>query len=214
MILSGKKIADEVAAGRIYISDFDKSRVNPNSYNLRLHNKLLVYTEDPLDMKMPNRYTEIEIPEEGLRLLPGCLYLGRTVERTSTNCYVPMLEGRSSIGRLGIYIHVTAGFGDVGFDGYWTLEISCVQPVIIYPGVEICQIYYHTIDGDYDLYSKSGKYQNNSGIQPSMLWKDFKRNPVHETDPVDYPVCTSVACGRWTGEHCPFAYNCEDFAGR
>ena len=165
-------------------------------------------------MKMPNRYTELEIPEEGLRLLPGCLYLGRTVERTSTNCYVPMLEGRSSIGRLGIFIHVTAGFGDVGFDGYWTLEISCVQPVIIYPGVEICQIYYHTIDGDYDLYSKSGKYQNNSGIQPSMLWKDFKRNTVHETDPVDYPVCTSVACGRWTGEHCPFAYNCEDFAGR
>lgn len=214
MILSGKKIADEVAAGRIYISDFDKSRANPNSYNLRLHNKLLAYTEDPLDMKMPNRYTEIEIPEEGLRLLPGCLYLGRTVERTSTNCYVPMLEGRSSIGRLGIYIHVTAGFGDVGFDGYWTLEISCVQPVIIYPGVEICQIYYHTIDGDYDLYSKSGKYQNNSGIQPSMLWKDFSAKVNRPTSSSNILLCDNQHCARWKNEGCQFAYNCEDFAGR
>lgn len=84
-----------------------------------------------------------------------------------------MLEGRSFTGRLGLFIHVTAGFGDIGFAGYWTLEIFCVQPVRIYPNVEICQIYYHDIDGKYDLYS-SGKYQNNSGIQASLMYKDFE----------------------------------------
>jgi dCTP deaminase len=94
------------------------------------------------------------------------------MEYTKTAGYVPMLEGRSSVGRLGLYIHVTAGFGDVGFAGYWTLEIQCVQPIRIYPHVEICQIYYHTIQGEYDEYH-SGKYQNNSGIQPSLLYADF-----------------------------------------
>ncbi len=101
------------------------------------------------------------------------LYLGRTKEYTKTIKYVPMLEGRSSIGRLGLFIHVTAGFGDVGFEGYWTLEMFCVQPIIIYPNIDICQIYYHTIQGEYDQY-KSSKYQKNKGIQPSLLFKDFE----------------------------------------
>ena len=178
MILSGKKIKQEIENGNILISDFDEKRLNPNSYNLRLYDRLLVYTDDPLDMKKPNRYIDLEIPKTGLVLLPGCLYLGRTMERTKTDGFVPMLEGRSSVGRLGICIHVTAGFGDVGFDGFWTLELSCVQPVRIYPGVEICQIYYHTIDGEYDPY-ESGKYQRNTGIQPSMMWKDFVEDKKH-----------------------------------
>ncbi|MDU5233464.1 dCTP deaminase domain-containing protein, partial [Negativicoccus succinicivorans] len=93
---------------------------------------------------------------------------------TRTEGLVPMLEGRSSVGRLGLFIHVTAGFGDVGFAGYWTLEMFCVQPIKIYPNVEICQIYYHLIEGDYEPY-KSGKYQHNEGIQPSLLYKDFER---------------------------------------
>ena len=109
---------------------------------------------------------------KGLTLEPGKLYLGRTDEYTRTDGLVPMLEGRSSIGRLGIFIHVTAGFGDVGFSGYWTLEIFCVQPVTIYPHVEICQIYYHDLLGDYDRY-ESGKYQNNTGIQPSLLYREL-----------------------------------------
>jgi dCTP deaminase len=88
-----------------------------------------------------------------------------------------MLEGRSSIGRLGLFVHVTAGFGDVGFSGFWTLEIFCVQPIRIYAGVEICQIYYHSIEGEYELY-KSGKYQNNTGIQPSLLYKDFEKKAL------------------------------------
>ncbi|HSW73799.1 MAG TPA: dCTP deaminase, partial [Candidatus Limnocylindria bacterium] len=100
--------------------------------------------------------------------------LGRTVEYTTTDSYVPMLEGRSSVGRLGLFVHITAGFGDVGFKGFWTLEIMCAQAIRIYAGVEICQIFYHTIEGDYELY-KSNKYQNNRGVQPSMLYKDFMK---------------------------------------
>lgn len=172
MILSGKEILKHMGK-EIIITPFDEKRINPNSYNLSLADELLVYEQEELDMKKPNPTKRLVIPEEGLLLEPNRLYLGRTNEFTRTDRYVPMLEGRSSTGRLGLFIHVTAGFGDIGFAGYWTLEIFCVQPVRIYPNVEICQIYYHDIDGEYDLYS-SGKYQNNSGIQASLLYKDFE----------------------------------------
>lgn len=173
MILSGKEIQRHMGKD-IVIQPFDPKRLNPNSYNLSLHNELLVYENRLLDMKLPNPVKTLTIPESGLVLEPDKLYLGRTNEFTQTDRFVPMLEGRSSVGRLGLFIHVTAGFGDVGFAGYWTLEIFCVQPIRIYPNVEICQIYYHDIQGDYDLY-QSGKYQNNTGIQPSLLYKDFER---------------------------------------
>lgn len=172
MILSGKEIQREIGKG-INIEPFNEAQLNPNSYNLKLHNELMVYSEPVLDMKKPNPVEPLTIPEEGLLLETGKLYLGRTIEKTETSKFVPMLEGRSSIGRLGLFIHVTAGFGDIGFNGFWTLEIFCVQPIRIYAGVDICQIFYHTIEGDYDTY-KGGKYQNNTGIQASMLYKDFK----------------------------------------
>ena len=171
MILSGKEIQKHLGK-EIIIEPFQESRLNPNSYNLTLHHTLLTYDNAVLDMKKPNTASELEIPGSGLALSPGRLYLGRTNEYTKTEKYVPMLEGRSSVGRLGLFIHVTAGFGDVGFAGFWTLEMFCVQPIVIYPGVEICQIYYHTIEGDYVPY-RSGKYQNNTGIQPSLLYRDF-----------------------------------------
>ena len=172
MILSGKEIQRHIGK-EIIIEPFDQSRVNPNSYNLTLHNELLVYENHELDMKKLNPTKRIIIPEEGLVLEPNRLYLGRTNEFTKTEGFVPMLEGRSSTGRLGLFIHVTAGFGDVGFAGYWTLEIFCIQPIRIYPNAEICQIYYHSIEGDYEPY-KSGKYQNNTDIQPSLMYKDLK----------------------------------------
>ena len=124
-------------------------------------------------MKTPNPTRHITIPPEGLVLEPGRLYLGRTNEFTRTDKYIPMLEGRSSTGRLGLFVHVTAGFGDVGFAGCWTLEIFCVQPVVIYPDVEICQISYYDIDGEYDLY-QSKKYQNSREIRPSQMFMDFE----------------------------------------
>ena len=173
MILSGKEIEKEIDRGNIVIEPFDRRRLNPNSYNLSLHDELMVYKGETLDMRTPNETETLAIPPEGLLLAPGRLYLGRTEEYTRTEGFIPMLEGRSSIGRLGICIHVTAGFGDVGFAGYWTLEIFCIQPVRVYAGVEICQIYYHTISGDYEPY-RSGKYQNNSGIQPSLLYREFQ----------------------------------------
>lgn len=173
MILSGKEIEKRIAQD-IIIEPYNPKQLNPNSYNLRLHNELMVYDHYELDMKRENKATKLIIPEEGLLLEPNKLYLGRTLEFTETKTHVPMLEGRSSIGRLGMFIHVTAGFGDVGFSGFWTLEIFVIQPLRIYPGVEICQIYYHSIDGEYEHY-KSGKYQNNSEIQPSLLFKDFER---------------------------------------
>lgn len=171
MILSGKEIASRIDSD-IIIKPFSADRINPNSYNLSLHDELVVYDEKILDMKRDNPYQQITIPEEGLVLDPNRLYLGRTVEYTETNSLVPMLEGRSSVGRLGLFVHVTAGFGDVGFKGYWTLEIFCVQPIRIYSGVEICQIYYHTLEGQYEKYS-SGKYQDNKGIQTSLLYRDY-----------------------------------------
>lgn len=171
MILSGLEIEKNLGKN-IIIEPFSRSQLNSNSYNVRLHNKLLVYKEKTLDMKKPNETKEIIISDKGFKLEPNELYLGRTLEYTTTKNFVPMIEGRSSIGRLGIFIHITAGFGDVGFSGYWTLEIFCIKPIIIYPNVEIAQLYYHTINGEYEEYS-SGKYQNNTDVQPSMLYKDF-----------------------------------------
>ena len=179
MILSGKKIR-QLLGSEIVTEPFDEDQLNPNSYNLRLHNELMVYENDVLDMKTENRGRTIPIPVDGFQLEPFKLYLGRTVEYTKTDGYVPMLEGRSSVGRLGLFVHVTAGFGDVGFAGFWTLEMFCVHPIRIYPNVEVCQIYYHTIDGDYEPYS-SGKYQNNEGIQPSLLFRDFEKRKALKT---------------------------------
>ncbi|MBX3438657.1 MAG: dCTP deaminase [Planctomycetaceae bacterium] len=175
MILSGNEIRQRLNSD-IIIDPFEESQLNPNSYNVRLHNELLTYEEIVLDMRRPNRTTRYEIPPEGFELNPNQLYLGRTVERTVTHNLVPMLEGRSSVGRLGLFVHVTAGFGDVGFDGYWTLEMFAIQPIRIYPGVEIAQIFYHTIEGDITEY-KSDKYQHNADIQPSLLFKELRHSP-------------------------------------
>jgi dCTP deaminase len=174
MILSGKEIKGRLG-GDIFIEPFNENQLSPNSYNLRLHRELLIYDIQTLDMKTKHALKSLVIPEDGLVLQPGRLYLGRTIEYTRTDNLVPMIEGRSSIGRLGLFIHITAGFGDVGFNGYWTLEMFCVQPIRIYADVEICQIFYHTIEGAYERYKS--KYQNNEGIQPSFLYKEFQHQP-------------------------------------
>lgn len=171
MILSGEEIRKRLGKD-ICIEPFAPERLNPNSYNLTLHDELITYEEVVLDMAQPNRTRRIRIPAEGLVLAPQKLYLARTVERTETHNFVPMIEGRSSIGRLGLFVHVTAGFGDVGFAGFWTLEMFAVQPIRIYPGVEICQIFYHQLAGDFTEYC-SDKYQHNRDIQPSLLYKEL-----------------------------------------
>lgn len=179
MILSGHEIRRQLGK-HVHIDPFDERRLNPNSYNLTLHDELMIYEELVLDMRRANRVRRITIPPEGLELRPNQLYLGRTVERTETYNLVPMIEGRSSVARLGLFVHVTAGFGDVGFRGFWTLEMFAVQPIRIYPGVSICQIFYHELAGQITEYA-SNKYQNNRDIQPSLLFKEL--NPEEDQDP-------------------------------
>lgn len=179
MILSGNEIRRRLGE-QIVIDPFDDKQLNPNSYNLTLHDEVMVYEEVILDLMQPNRVRRMEIPPDGLVLRPNELYLARTAERTETHGLVPQIEGRSSIGRLGLFVHVTAGFGDAGFCGYWTLEMFAVQPVRIYPGIPICQIFYHEITGDVTEY-QSDKYQNNRDIQPSLMFKEL--NPEVEKDP-------------------------------
>ena len=178
MILTGQAIRARLDSD-IHIDPFDERQLNPNSYNLTLHNELMVYEEVVLDMAKANRVRRIEIPADGLVLNPNQLYLGRTIERTVTHNLVPQIEGRSSVGRLGLFVHVTAGFGDVGFAGYWTLEMFAVQPVRIYPGVPICQIFYHEITGEIQEYDS--KYQHNRDIQPSLLFEELA--PERYKDP-------------------------------
>ena len=160
MILSVEQIPRHLDSDIV----IEPSRLDPNSYNLTLHDELMVYEELVLDMAKAKRVRRVTIPEKGLVLNPSQLYLGRTAERTETHNLVLMIEGRSSVGHLGLFIHVTAGFGDVGCCGYWTLEMFAVQPVRIYPGVPICQIVYHKIT------EYASKYQHNRDIQPSLLF--------------------------------------------
>ncbi|MEM9658540.1 MAG: dCTP deaminase [Planctomycetota bacterium] len=178
MILSGQEIRHRLG-GDIAIEPFDERHLNPNSYNLSLHDELMVYEEVVLDMAKANRVRRVRIPDEGIVLSPNQLYLARTAERTETHNLVPQIEGRSSVGRLGLFVHVTAGFGDVGFSGYWTLEMFAVQPVKIYAGVPICQIFYHEVVGELREYDC--KYQHNCDIQPSLLFKEL--NPRGRRDP-------------------------------
>lgn len=115
--------------------------INPNNYKGYPECPYLESTQlDPIDMKKKNETIEFEIPEEGLILQPGVLYIGRTVERTVSEKFIPMINGRSSGGRLGMSIHICAGFGDIGFNGTWTLEITVVEPLIVYPNIEIAQV--------------------------------------------------------------------------
>ena len=125
-----------------------------------------------MDPKHDNKTESIIIPEEGFVLEPGQLYLARTVEYTETHGLVPMILGRSSVGRLGITVHITSGFGDVGFCGYWTLQLTCIKKVRIYPNMKICQIFYNNVLGEYEDYSSS-KYQGSEGIVSSQLYKEF-----------------------------------------
>ncbi len=171
MILTGREIEKRLGTD-IIIDPYTPGQLNPNSYNLRLHNEMMIYSGTVLDAKADNPTETIAIPDEGFVLRPGELYLARTLEYTETRNLVPMIIGRSSVGRLGISVHLTSGFGDVGFQGFWTLQLTCVKAVRIYAGMKICQIFYHTVVGDASEYS-SDKYQKSSGIVSSKLYKEL-----------------------------------------
>jgi dCTP deaminase len=176
MILTDKQILKAIDNGEIIITPFDRNNLGTNSYDVRLGPNLAVYTDDVLDAKLHNKVRHFQIGPEGYVLQPGELYLGVTVEYTETHNSVPFLEGKSSVGRLGIDIHATAGKGDVGFCNTWTLEISCVKPVRVYAGMPIGQLIYFKIDGEIDnLYNKKPGAKYNTRTQlpvESMMWKN------------------------------------------
>ncbi|NJL75695.1 MAG: dCTP deaminase [Saprospiraceae bacterium] len=176
MILSDKKILASIETKEIVIEPFDITNLGTNSYDVHLGKTLAVYKNRVLDAKQHNAIEYFSIPSEGIVLQPNTLYLGVTEEYTETHNAVPFLEGKSSVGRLGIDIHATAGKGDVGFCNTWTLEISCTQPVRVYAGMPIGQLIYFTIDGDIMNYynqKKNAKY-NERTDKPveSMMWKN------------------------------------------
>jgi dCTP deaminase len=177
MILSDKKILSEMKKGTIKVEPFDIKNMGGNSYDVHLSKYFAQYVDKTLDAKKHNKIKHFEITEKGFVLKPGQLYLGSTLEYTEAHKHVPFLEGKSSTGRLGIDIHATAGKGDVGFCGYWTMEISTSKSVRIYPGMPIAQLIYYVVDGKVDrLYNKksSAKYSYQEKLpKESMMWKNF-----------------------------------------
>ncbi|WP_327375421.1 dCTP deaminase [Streptomyces sp. NBC_01216] len=173
MILTGPEITAAAHDGRLAISPFEPGQVNPNSYNVRLGPTLLTYTTTVIDAHQANPTATVEIGEDGYVLQPGELYLGHTLEQVGSDTFVPLLFGRSSVGRLGLFVEITAPIGDIGFHGQWTLMLSPIRPLRVYAGMKIGQIMFFVSTGDIDLYA--GKYQAADGPQPSRYWRDTTR---------------------------------------
>ena len=176
MILSDTRILEEMEKGTIKVEPFRRDCLGSNSYDVHLGRYLATYREHILDAKKHNEIEHFEIPEDGFVLYPHIFYLGVTEEYTETHAHVPFLEGKSSTGRLGIDIHATAGKGDVGFCGNWTLEISVKQPVKVYRGMPVGNFIYFPVYGyivDKKKKKKNAKYsgQHNKPVE-SMMWKN------------------------------------------
>ena len=177
MILSDTRILEAIERGSIVVRPFRPECLGSNSYDVHLGPYLAVYSDGALDARRDNPIQEFRIPKEGFVLVPGQLYLGVTAEYTETHEHVPFLEGKSSVGRLGIDIHSTAGKGDVGFCNYWTLEMSVKLPVRIYAGMPIGQLIYFEVSGKvahpYDR-KASAKYRTVSPHPTSSkMFKNF-----------------------------------------
>jgi dCTP deaminase len=178
MILTGPKIQAEVAKGHIQISPFKAELLNPNSYNYRLGTELLIMpgTIDTRRQPVANR---IAIPDTGYVLQPGTLYLGHTYERIGSTHFVPCLIGRSSLGRLGLFLQITADLGHLGTYHRWTLEMTVVQPLRIYPKMRIGQVSFweptaipaQSFAGYAGL---PGNYAQFSSSAPSLVGKFFE----------------------------------------
>lgn len=208
-MLTGPAIRKAVDTGEIKIDPYNWSFAGPNSYDVRLHDEIIVYNVvgpmfpaddahpvkdrdgnafapsayyideagkavrrlNNLDARADNPIERFTVDvEKGAVLVPGVVYLGRTIERIHSDVYASTIHGRSSIGRLGVTVHQTAAFIDVGFDGVVTLEITVTHPVRIYAGMRIAQIAFHPLVGEIELYR--GKYQGANAVEASKLWKD------------------------------------------
>lgn len=174
MILTGARIAAEHKAGKIDIRPFDAGQLSPNSYDFLLGPVVLGYKSYILDCKRRNDTVAIPLPEDGLVLQPGRIYLGHTIEIMGSDHYVPIIRGRSSVARLGLFVHVTADLIDIGSHGQLTLQMHAVQPVRIYPRMRIGQVTFWKVEGRIALYR--GKYQGSEGPRGSEVDSDFERN--------------------------------------
>lgn len=156
MILTGPAIKAAVRRGDILIDPFDEANLNPNSYNYHLSARLLL----PFSGKSGGR--EVSLPSEGYIIEPGHVYLGATLELIGSDRFVTLLLGRSSIGRLGIFLNVTADLGHIGSCSHWTLELTTVQRVRIYPRMKIGQVsFWLTNEATGGRYR--GRYHRDSG---------------------------------------------------
>ena len=173
MILTGSEIKEQVLSKKIHILPFEEDNLNPNSYNFCLGKSLKVYRQKILDAAVPMDFEEIIIPEEGYVLQPNQLYLGHTIEEMGSDFFVPTMQARSSIGRLGLYIYLNSGLGDLGFKKQWTLELHAIHPLRIYSGMKIGQMLFWKPLGEIKLYQ--GKYKDSKGPEVSQIWKDFER---------------------------------------
>lgn len=176
MILTDAQISKELEAGTIVIEPYNPACLGSNSYDVHLGSTLATYVDEVLDAKKHNTIHTFDIPQEGFVLQPNMLYLGVTQEYTESHKHVPFLEGKSSVGRLGIDIHATAGKGDVGFCNFWTLEISVKLPVRVYAGMPIGQLIYFEIQGNvinpYNQKS-SAKYTERKAVPvESMMFRN------------------------------------------
>lgn len=176
MILADKRIKEEIANGNIIISPFDEKYLNPNSVDLTLNPLFRVYTSNVLDVKQDNQSIALEMAEEGFVLNPGSVYLYACNEKIGIKGNLAAkVEGKSSLGRLGLFIHVTAGWIDSGFQGSLVLELVATQPIRVYPNMKICQIaFYETTEVETGYDKKEGsKYMNQEGVVASKMHKNF-----------------------------------------
>ncbi len=179
MILSGTAIAEAVQFGAIQIEGFKSSHLNPASYDLTLGRTVGTYAKGRLDAKLANPFQSMEYGYDcGVLLIPGVLYLMHTAERIGTKRFVSVIDGKSSIGRLGICVHLTAGYGDPGFFGQYTLEVTCVREVVVYPGMRFCQVRFETMhlgleESEPPQYDGNYQHHTATGPVPSASWKQF-----------------------------------------
>lgn len=171
MILTGQEIYKEYLESNISITPFSEQQINPNSYDFRLSNKLIIYKNHVLDPKIKQETDEITIPEEGYILQPNKIYLGCTQEIIGSDKYVPIIRAKSSTARMGLFIHVTADLIDIGSLNQFTLQLHAVQPVRVYPYMLIGQVTFWKTKGIIEKYN--GKYNGLNGPQPSQIYKDF-----------------------------------------
>ncbi|MGW0604023.1 dCTP deaminase [Streptomyces sp. NPDC002640] len=172
MILTGPQIGERVKDGGIRIDPFDPTLLQPNSYDFHLSGRIGWYTDDVLDCARENPFEEHPFPDDGMVLLPDRIYLGSTVERIGSEHYAPIIRAKSSVARLGLFVHVTADLIDIGSYGQLTLQLHAVQPVRVYPGMLIGQVTFWTPEGEITLYD--GKYQGSDGPRPSEIHRDFE----------------------------------------